>query len=175
MYFSGMKRLTTYACFLLSVGTAFAGDVQVSLERKKTGLRGEQAQTGLNSGTQKWIGEIKVESGAAQPTPELQARYIIYVKRQSIGQKVGEDKVQEVMGSAAVPSLKRRAPYVFDTSEVELKQQSLDPNFYLAKGGSTKASDSVSGVWVKVFKGEVEVGEYVNPNFIKEKYKWKQP
>jgi len=170
-----MKLETICACFVLSLGTALAGDLQVSLERKRTGLRGEQAQLGLNSGTQKWIGEVKVESGAAQPTPELEARYIIYVRRQSIGQKVGDDKVQEVTGSAVVPSLKRRTPYVFDTAQIELKQQALAPDYYLPKGGSTKASDSISGVWVKVFKGEVEVGEYVNPNFIKEKYKWKQP
>jgi hypothetical protein len=170
-----MNQSTIYAFFLLSFGTAFAGDIQVSLERKKTGLRGEQAQTGLNSGTQKWVGEVKIESGAAQPTPELQARYVIYVRRQNIGQKVGEDQVQEVSGEAAVPSLKRRAPHVFDTSEIELRQQALAPNYYLKNGGMTKASDSITGVWVKVFKGGVEVGEYVNPTFIKEKYKWKQP
>jgi len=169
----GMKILLICLSLWVSLGSAFAGDIQVSMERKRTGLRGEQAQAGLNSGTQKWIGEIKVESGAAQPTPELQVRYVVYVKRQKIGQKPGEDKIEEVSGESVVPSLKRRTPFVLDTSEVELRQQALAPNYYLEKGGQTKAIDTITGIWVKVFKAGTEVGEYVNPSYIKEKFKWK--
>jgi len=105
-----------------------------------------------------------VESGAAQPTPELQVRYVVYGKRQKIAQKPGEDKIEEVRGEAVVPSLKRRTPFVFDTPGVGLRQQALASNYYLEKGGQTKAADTIAGIWVKVFKAGAEVGEHVNPS-----------
>ena len=80
--------------------------------------------------------------------------------------------MEKVKGEAKIPVLKGRESNLFLTSEVKLHQQALDGGYYYVNGGQANASDSVLGVWVKLFNGNTEVAEYVNPGTMKTKFKW---
>lgn len=150
---------------------ASAGDFEITVERKKDGL-GQVKGTIEQSASQTWIGNVKVLNRSFKPSPEMECRYIIFIRRQELAQKAGADYFDKVKGSGKVMALKPGDNGSFLTSEVKLRQQRLDPGYYYTNGGSSRADDSVQGVWVKLFNGTTEIGEYVNPPTLKTKYKW---
>jgi len=165
-----MKRALLALALVVIPMLAQAGDFEITVQRKKEGLTPAKGGTRLKS-SQNWIGEVKVEYHAFKPSPELEARYIIFVKRQKIGQKQGEDEVEKVKGTATV-AITPGAPTTFYTSEVALYQAHMAPGWVPREGGMQRAEDSVLGVWVKLFNGTTEVGEHVNPTTLAAKFHW---
>lgn len=166
-----MKKLAFMAALVLVPMLAQAGDFLISLDRKKDGT-GQMKGDIEKATSQNWVGDIKIENLTFKPTAELELRYIIFVKRQELGQKAGMDQVDQVKGTVKVGILQSREKANFSTSEVTLRQQQLDAHFYYKSGGIQKAVDTVMGVWVKLYSGETELMEYVNPTTLKAKNKW---
>lgn len=164
-----MKRAALVFALIVAPMLAQAGDFEITVERKKTGLSNAKGNVVQNS-TQNWTGEVKITSHSFKPAPELEARYIIFVRRQSLGQQ-GGDKIDKQKGTYKVPSIKSGTTSTFLTSEVVLKQSHLAPGWIMASGAD-KAEDGVVGVWVKLFDGSKQVAEYVNPSSLTSKYKW---
>jgi len=148
-----------------------AGDFKISLDRKKDGA-GQMKGEIEKKATQGWTGEIKVENLTFKPSPEITVKYIVFVKRQELGEKSGMDTIEKVKGDAKLSSLKGREVSCVTTSEVTLRQQKLAPNVVFMNGGASSATDSIAGVWVKIFSGDTELMEYANPSTVIGKYKW---
>jgi len=165
-----MKRgIIAFALVVIPM-LAQAADYEITVERKKTGIGQAKGNVELKT-SQSWTGEVKIQSHVFKPVPELEARYIIFVKRQRLGQNRGEDKIDKVKGSSKVADLKSGMTTTFLTSEVTLKQEFLAPGWIMVSGAN-RAEDSVLGVWVKLFDGTKQVAEYVNPSTLTTKYKW---
>ena len=156
---------------LFLVASAHAADFQITLDRKKAAPT--QTRGGVEQQTsQKWTGTLRVENTSSKPSPELQAKYIVFVKRQELAQKAGPDKIDLVKGEAKITPLKKGEIFSLDTAEIVLRQQLLSANYQYSNGGQTKASDTVAGVWVRLFAGTVLLADYSNPETVKAKFKW---
>lgn len=167
-----MKRMALLAALVMIPMLAQAGDFLISMDRKKGGTGQLKGEDELKT-SQSWIGEIKVENLNFKPTAEVELRYIIFVKRQELAQKAGMDQVDQVKGTVKVGALQSHEKASFSTSEITLRQQQLSGKYSGYKGGGiTKATDTVMGVWVKLFSGETELAEYANPSTVKTKNKW---
>jgi hypothetical protein len=166
-----MNKLAFLAALVMVPMLAQAQDFRISMDRKKDGGGNMKGDVEMKT-SQNWVGEIKIENLTFKPTADLELRYIIFVKRQELGQKAGMDQVDQVKGTIPVKSLQGREKASFTTSEVTLRQQALDAHYRFTSGGSTKAADTVLGVWVKLFNGQTELMEYVNPTTLKAKNKW---
>lgn len=165
-------KLTAFVFAMIAAPVlAQAGDFQITMARSKGGS-GNPTTGATHKITQQWVGEIKVENLTFKPSVEVEAKYILFVKRQRLGAKPGTDEIEKVRGTAKVPSLNGREKHLFSTPEVTLHSVVLDGGYYLKEGGATSAADSVSGVWIKLFKDGKVVGEYANPESVKTKYKW---
>jgi len=166
-----MKRAALVLALVVMPMLAQAGDFEITVQRKK---EGESAPKGgiVQKTSQGWIGNVKIENCGFKPAQELQARYILFVKRQHAGQKQGEDQTEKVKGDYKVAELKPGANITFSTAEVQLRHSQLDGNFYYIGGGMSKTDDGIAGVWVKLFQGETQVGEYMNPPNLTTKFKW---
>lgn len=149
---------------------AQAGDFEITVQRKKDALSAPTGTTRLKS-SQNWTGEVKIEYHAFQPSPDLDARYIVYVKRQHIGQKES-DAVEKVKGNFKVPGLKPGSSPIFFTSTIPLYQAHMAPGWIPGGGGKESAQDNIVGVWIRLFKGETQVAEYTNPPGLASKFKW---
>ena len=167
-----MKKLAFLAALVMVPMLAQAGDFRISMDRKKDGAGNMKGNDELKT-SQNWVGEIKLENLTFKPSPDLELRYIVFVKRQELAQKAGMDQIDQVKGTIPVKSLQSREVATFPTSEVTLRKQALSGRFsgYVG-GGNTKAEDAVLGVWVKLFNGQTEVMEYINPTTLKAKNKW---
>lgn len=169
-----MKSAIVIAALLFAPLFAQAGDLQISVLRKK----GEAEQTTRVSegetfkGKENYFYEVSVSNKSFKPSHALEARYILFVERQEMGQKIGSERVEKVKGTAKVAALDAHANTHFDTKTVSLRERGLVGAYYYANGGRIKAKDSLTGVWIKLFDGNTEVAEYVNPTSLTSKQKW---
>ena len=161
-----MKRMAVVFGLMMAPLLLQAENLEITVQRKKEGL-GQAKGDVEKTATQNWTGEVKVVNHAFQPVPELEARYILFVKRQELGEKPNSDHVEKVKGKAKVNALKPGESASILTSEVELRQQKLAGGYYYVGGGSSKAEDTIAGVWIKLFNAGKEAGEYVNPPTLK--------
>ena len=170
---------------LLSVvlsATACAEDYQITVERKKSGftqevsaIKGAKSSGGTPTEqvqSRKWKAAVKIKNTSRRESPALEARYVLIVKRQQLGQKAGKDVIETLKGESKIAPIKNFAEGSFQTREVALQSRTLLGNFYVANGGMNKSMDDVSGIWIKLYDGTKEVGEYVNPEAVKTKYKF---
>ena len=167
-----MRRAALILALMVFPMLAQAGDFEITVERKKEGDARTKGGV-FQKATQKWTGEVKILNHGFKPSPELQVRFLIFVKRQQLGQKYGADHIETVKGEEKIVALNPGKNTIFFTPEITLDRQQLDPNYFFLNGGREDARDTVTGVWVKLFDGTKEVGEYANPEGTKEKYKWK--
>lgn len=153
---------------------ASAEDFQITMERKKTFIpeKGGKGEKGIERSAHRWIGEIKIENKMRTASPEMVAKYIVFVTRQNIGQKARAESFEQVKGSAPVPPLHKQGAASFSTEEVELHQAHVSQGFYLTKGGQAMSNDSIAGIWVKLYRDGKEVAEYANPVSLKARLKF---
>jgi hypothetical protein len=166
-----MKPMALVFAFVAIPLLAQAGDYEITVDRKKDALSAPQGEY-RQVATQNWTGEVKIQNHAFNPSPELEARYIIFVKRQKIGQKQGMDQIEKVKGTTKVPAIKPGATAVCFTSDVPLHKAHMAPGWVPAEGGQQTAEDGVLGIWLKLYSGTTPVAEYVNPTTLATKFKW---
>ncbi len=163
-------------------GSAWASDFQVTTTRKvedtsknnrhfgsKTAGRINPGVKGKKVETVYYAVNVTNRSFSAQPA--LQARYVLYVERQKLGEKIGTEKTDRIKGTSAIEGIAPKASISFDTTSIKLSEETLSGNWIYANGGRMKAADKVLGIWIKFFDGDKEVGEYMNPTTLK-RYGW---
>ena len=171
-----MKRTALVLALMAFPILAQAGDLEIIFQRKKEndGSSKDKPYENSSKTSQKWIGEIKIANHGFKPSPAVEVRYMLFVKRQQLGQKFGTDQIEKIKGNAKVEPIKTGTNATVFTSEVNLAQQQLDPGWHFKNGGMAKAEDNVTGVWIRLFNGATEVAEFVNNPSTKEKFKWEQ-
>jgi len=167
-----MKTTSLLAALLAFPLVTQAADYVITVERKKDGQGALQGEV-FQKTSQNWTGVINILHRAFKPSPDLEVRYIIFVKRQQLGQKENQELVDKVKGNAKVDSIKPGGNVTVTTSDVVLKKEQMEAGWRLAGGGRQKAEDSVSGVWVRLYDTDGNmVMEYANPTTLMQKYKW---
>jgi len=168
-----MKPALLFALFL-SPAAVLAGDLQIKVQKRQA--NSPQSQPSGNGLTLKvkesFLYEVTVTNSAFKPSPELQARYVIFIDRQDLGSKQGTEKEDRITGDAPVGALAPHGNTSFRTKPVQLKEQSLTGGWIYSNGGRIKAKDSLAGVWIKLFEGEKEVAEYANPSTLTSRHQW---
>lgn len=141
------------------------GKVQITTQKKrgddtkgKVGREGSQARA-----TEKQSYAITLQNRTQADLANLTVDYIIFVERQRLGQKRGDEVVQRVKGTLKVETL-GRTPQIVTTDEVVLNAENLVGNYIYTNGGRIKAEDSFQGVWVRVSQDGKLIGEYAVPS-----------
>lgn len=167
-----MKTVALVSALMAICLTAQAGDYEITVDRKR-----EMGTSGGNNAqvktSQNWTGEVNIEYHAFNPSPALEARYVIFVKRQKLGQAANAEDIDKVKGSFSVPSIKPGAKATFNTVDVPLFKAHMAPHWKMVEGRQS-AEDTLAGVWLRLYNGSTQVAEYINPTTLTMKYKWEQ-
>jgi hypothetical protein len=140
------------------------GKVQISAQKKhgevekgKVGRSGSQAKS---SSLQSYV--ITLQNITQGELKDLRVDYLVFVERQKLGEKKGEETVERVTGTKMVESL-GRAPLAFTTDAVTLGTENLVGTFHYKNGGRIRAEDSLIGVWVRISQDGKLAAEYALP------------
>lgn len=128
----------------------------------------------MNKGDDDCVYDIVVTNNSLKDTQPLTVKYVIFVQRERLGEKVGVEHPTRVEGSEAVAALKTREKGTVATKSFSLAKSNLKDGWSYQNGGRATAKDSVKGIWARVFQGDAMVGEYANPAAIKTREKFEK-
>jgi hypothetical protein len=95
--------------------------------------------------------------------PELTVQYRIFHIRDTGMKNPRDVPMLKESGDAVVPAMKGGASHTFETKKLKLDKKSLNPNFYYTSGAQSNTSDTLEGIWLKVFHGSELVSEFALP------------
>jgi hypothetical protein len=141
------------------------GKVQITAQKKKGdekkgAFRGEGS---VSQNSEKQTYNITLQNRTQADLANLTVDYIIFVERQRVGEKKGNEVVQRVKGSLKVENLSRQ-PQTITTDEVVLNSSNVVGAYIYTNGGRIKAEDSFQGIWVRVSQDGKMIGEYALPS-----------
>lgn len=132
---------------------------------------------GISSKTEHWGYAVSLENKTFQPLTDLDVKYVIFYKQEQLGVK-GPPREQRMNGNTPVKAINSHGKLTFETNPVELKKtRMLGPAgsyTYFENGASSKAEDSLSGVWIRIYKGDQMLAEFVKPPNLASKEKWEE-
>jgi hypothetical protein len=138
--------------------------VQIAAQKKhnevgkaKIASSGKQAKA---TNVQSYV--ITIQNRTKGELKNLTVDYLIFVERQKLGQKKGDETVERVTGTKAVDSLGRE-PLAVATDPVTLVAENLVGGYIYRDGTRIKAEDSLIGVWVRVSQDGEIIAEYAVP------------
>lgn len=117
---------------------------------------------------------VKIENRSFQAAEGLEVRYIVFVERQMIGTKEGDERLQRLFGKVPVETIKPHGTFEFETVASEIKEARLDGDYYFKNGGARKAEDRLAGLWVRLYRGEEMVAEFTRPVTLAQKEEWRE-
>jgi hypothetical protein len=141
------------------------GKVQITAQKKRgdetKGRVGGEGTEAKKSEKQSY--SVTLQNRTSADLLNLTVDYIIFVERQKLGRKKGDETVERVKSSLKVESLGRQ-PQTVATEEVTLNSENLVGDYIFSNGGRIKAEDSIQGIWVRVSQDGKLVGEYAIPS-----------
>lgn len=148
----------------LDVAAELPGKVQISAQKKHgevvKGAVGEAGTRAKSTNRQSYV--ITIQNRTQGELTNLAVDYIVFVERQKLAQKKGDETVQRVTGTKTLDSLARE-PQVMTTEVVTLVTENLVGAYHYGSGGRIKSEDSLIGVWVRVSQDGKIIGEYALP------------
>ena len=170
-----MKLLQLFIVLMVVAGPARAQlqDVQLSASRQKIDEQKGREQGNVTVTTKEIVYKITVQSKIFKPLTGLQVKYMIFYADAASGTK---EKPAETFlkGSETIANLAGNALVNFNTTPIKLTTEELDAGWYYKSGGSNRAKDKVTGVWIRAYLDGKMVSEYANPTTTSKKNDWKE-
>jgi hypothetical protein len=145
-------------------------DVEIHSTPQKVDEAAKNSNESMAHSKEHWKYEVTIENKTFKDLAGLEMKYVIFYKPEELGTRE-EKKMQRQNGSFAVDALKSHEKKSFTTNAVELKNAHLNNGYYYSDGGRQAARDTLEGLWVRVYQGGQQVGEYANPSILL-KEKW---
>lgn len=104
---------------------------------------------------------------------ELKVDYRFFVFQNTVGaNRRSEGRDIRISGSEIIEAFSPRAELTLETRKADMRDTELKPGYYWADGGRAKSSDSLKGIWIRVYHNDKLVAEFANPTAIPEREDW---
>jgi hypothetical protein len=168
------------AALLVFGPIAWAGlsDLNITCEKKKmTGQAGSEPQqhsVGVTKSEQ-WGYAVTVENQGFKNLSNLDVKYKIFYKHEQLGIK-GPPKKETKTGDYPIPEIDSLGKTSFDTVSVTLSKSSLlgpmGGYSYFDNGAKPTATDTLTGIWVRVYQNGTLIGESAYPSDLTSEETW---
>jgi len=112
-----------------------------------------------------------LENKSFKPIPDLQLKYIVFYKQDTIGMK-SATRFERQTGTAPIQGIPAGGIANFTTEHLKLKKEVLNGNYYFKNGAKNRAEDGVMGIWIRVYLNGTLFAETVHPESLINKEKW---
>ena len=166
-----MKTLAALL-FLICSSVAFAqlSDFDITAEGKLLG-QNVSSKTDKRETAQEWAYDVTMANKTLKDYPNLKIKYIVFVKEVKEGSKTGESSISRNPGETT-GAIQPHAKFNFQTNKVSLSKTQLKGDWTYANGARPRSADSLAGIWIRVYDGDKQVGEYINPPTLTSKAHW---
>jgi hypothetical protein len=122
-----------------------------------------------------WAYEVTADNKSVRDYADLEFRYIIFRKQALIGNKSGASKMVRKGGVAKVAAVAAHGRFSFTTEPILIEKSQLSGGWVWGNGANPRDWDVLAGIWIKVFSGGKQVGEFTSPQGLENREKWDKP
>jgi hypothetical protein len=119
-----------------------------------------------------WVYDVTAENKSARDYADVEFQYIIFRKEALIANKSGAAKIVRKTGAAKAPAVAAHGRFTFTTEAMLIETTQLMGGWTWKNGANPRDFDSLQGIWIKVFAGGKEVGEFTAPKDLGNREKW---
>jgi hypothetical protein len=175
--------LLVCAAMFLFIHVARAGDsdLNITCEKKKFEPRPGSITEPQHSGegstvTEHWGYKVSIENQGFKNLSNLEVKYIIFFKQEQLGIK-GPPRKETISGTYTIPEIDSLATTSFETDPVKLTKSSLvgpvGGYTYFTNGAKPSATDTLTGLWVRVYQNGNLFAEYAYPAGLTSSETWR--
>jgi hypothetical protein len=160
----------------MHLSRAADADVNITCEKKRAQAHGE-AKSGETKRTEQWGYTVSVENEGFQDLTGLEVKYIIFYKHEELGIK-GPPQKKTQTGSHTIDKIESMGKTSFDTGTVTLSKASIvGPTggySYFSNGAKPSVADTLTGLWVRIYKDGNLFAEYAYPAGLSSSESWRE-
>lgn len=150
-------------------------DVRYTLDEIDRENFSQRKTKGLLEKTWKEVVNIHVKNSGLEPVSDIRVEYLILkFKNDLAAEKRSDGSMIRFQGSGNIKSLISRQEATIESKPIPMRETKLEKGYYWTKGGDDRSEDKIDGVWVKVFLNDVLVEEFIDPEDLPEREKWKK-
>ncbi len=146
----------------IKVPVPAAGSVTLNVSRGKFNSDTTYQSAYYKGTNEEWGYNIEVNNTTLHPIDNLRVEYIIF------GKLYGGSRQTTQSGRHAVPSLEGKKTDSFRTKAFRFSK-------FRSSDGSYNYAGGLTGVWARLYAGDVLIAEYASPETLKTKEKWVTP
>jgi|WetSurMetagenome_2_1015567.scaffolds.fasta_scaffold774238_1 hypothetical protein len=140
---------------------------------KDTKIHSSSGSTGaIKSGKEQWSYAVTVTNNGFQDLAGLEIRYLVFVKREELGEKKGSERIERKTGVTTSAHIKPHGRFEFLTEPADMNKGSLGGGWYYNNGGRIKTEDKLCGLWLRIYKDGAQIAEFLRPADLASKQKW---
>lgn len=156
---------------LCAVGTLAAKDRDFNVVFEKKRLEVERRESiGQTVSAEQWGYGITIENKSFKDQEGLTAKYMLFVK--DVG--AGGTSTRKGSGSFEIGALENNKKNVFTTDGIGVFKHQVKAGYYYKGTGRSRLGDSLSGIWLRIYKGGELIGEYSSPQGLPSREKWEE-
>jgi len=173
--------LVVIAALFAWIHLARAGDsdVNITCEKKRMELHGGGAgeSSDVTKKSEQWGYSVSVENQGFSDLSDLQVKYIIFYKHEELGVK-GPGQMKTRTGTCTIDKIASLDKTSFDTESVTLTKASLvgpvGGYSYFGNGAKSSVADTLTGLWVRIYKDGNLFAEYAYPAGLTSSETWQE-
>ncbi len=168
--------MTKTACLLGMIllcasGTLLAKDSDFNVVFEKKRLDVERRESlGQTISAEEWGYGVTIENKSFKDQDGLTAKYMLFVK--DVG--AGGASTRKGSGSFEIGALENNKKNVFTTNGIGVLKQQVKAGYYYKGTARSRLGDSLSGIWLLIYKGGELMGEYSSPQGLPSREKWEE-
>lgn len=157
--------------FLLA-GSVHAGNLRFEfLAQKKKIDASKVDSSSTETREEQWGYEVTIANRSFQDVEALKVEYILFMKDVQPGSKASARLVRE-KGSHEIERIENNRKATFMTEPMTLRKVQLKGGWVWASGANPRATDRLSGIWLRIYKDGEVVGEESFPKSLMSSEKW---
>ena len=163
----------------LHVARAGDSDLNITCEKKRMELPGgaPEARSDVDKKSEQWGYSVSVENQGFSDLCDLQVKYIIFYKHEELGVK-GPGQMKTRTGTCTIDKIASLDKTSFDTESVTLTKASLvgpvGGYSYFGNGAKSSVADTLTGLWVRIYKDGNLFAEYAYPAGLTSSETWQE-
>ena len=112
---------------------------------------------------ERWGYDVAIENKTFKTLSDLEVKYVIFFSQEQLGVKAAPT-LRRQTGTFTIPTFQSHQKKMFTTDSVELKKAHLVGAWHYRSGAKPNATDTLAGLWVRVYQNGQLLAEYANPS-----------
>lgn len=135
-------------------------------------VNGEVIKNGISLTEDKWGYNVTITNKTTKPLENLRAEYRLFATVDNVHVSEESGKLKKKAFQSPIESIPSLGKIVFKTETISAIKMKYNGNIVSAKTGDNSSREVLSGIWIRVYRGDDLIHETIMPEKMRETQKW---